>query len=60
MRVDSVIDPILVGTPGNDILLPGLSTVPGFDGRLDTVFTGAGNDEVDVAITSGFDNKIFS
>ncbi|WP_416238036.1 choice-of-anchor I domain-containing protein [Synechococcus sp. BA-124 BA4] len=60
VRVDSVIDPILVGTPGNDILLPGLSTVPGFDGRLDTVFTGAGNDEVDVAITSGFDNKIFT
>ena len=55
-----MIDPILVGTPGNDILLPGLSTVPGFDGRLDTVFTGAGNDEVDVAITSGFDNKIFT
>ncbi|MBW4531152.1 MAG: esterase-like activity of phytase family protein [Aphanothece saxicola GSE-SYN-MK-01-06B] len=60
VRSDAVIDPILVGTSGNDTTLPGLSTVPGFDGRLDTVFTGAGNDEVDVAITGGSDNTIFT
>ncbi|MCP9931536.1 esterase-like activity of phytase family protein [Cyanobium sp. AMD-g] len=60
VRSDAVIDPIRVGTSGNDTTLPGLSTVPGFDGRLDTVFTGAGNDEVDVAITNGFDNRIFT
>jgi 2',3'-cyclic-nucleotide 2'-phosphodiesterase (5'-nucleotidase family) len=60
VRSDAVIDPIRVGTSGNDTTLPGQSTVPGFDGRFDTVFAGAGNDEVDVAITNGFDNKIFT
>jgi Ca2+-binding RTX toxin-like protein len=31
-----------------------------FDGRADNVFTGAGNDEVDVAISNGFENRIFT
>jgi glycerophosphoryl diester phosphodiesterase len=51
---------VLVGTEGNDTTLPGESTVPGFDGRVSTVFTGAGNDEVDVALRSGFENRIFT
>jgi 2',3'-cyclic-nucleotide 2'-phosphodiesterase (5'-nucleotidase family) len=59
LRSDAVIDPVRVGTAGDDSTLPGASTIPGFDGRLDTVFTGAGNDEVDVALTGGGENKIF-
>jgi 2',3'-cyclic-nucleotide 2'-phosphodiesterase (5'-nucleotidase family) len=60
VRSDAVIDPVRVGTVGNDSTLPGTSTIPGFDGRLDTVFTGAGNDEVDVALSDGFNNRIFA
>jgi 2',3'-cyclic-nucleotide 2'-phosphodiesterase (5'-nucleotidase family) len=59
-RSDAVIDPVRVGTAGNDNTLPGSSTIPGFDGRLDTVFTGAGEDEVDVAISNGYENLIFT
>ena len=62
LRSDAVIDPVRFGTAGNDsnVALPGQSTIPGFDGRLDTVFTGAGDDEVDISITGGRDNKIFT
>jgi 2',3'-cyclic-nucleotide 2'-phosphodiesterase (5'-nucleotidase family) len=60
LRSDAVIDPVLVGTTGNDSTLPGASTIPGFDGRLDTLFTGAGDDEVDVAISNGYENRIFT
>ncbi len=60
VRSDAVIDPVRLGTAEDDTTLPGQSSVPGFDGRLDTVFTGAGNDQVDVAITGGSDNTIFT
>jgi 2',3'-cyclic-nucleotide 2'-phosphodiesterase (5'-nucleotidase family) len=60
VRSDAVIDPVRVGTSGDDTTLPGASTIPGFDGRLDTVFTGAGDDEIDVALTGGGDNTIFT
>ena len=60
VRTDAVIDPVRVGTAGNDNTLPGSSTIPVFDGRLDTIFTGAGDDEVDVAISSGYENRIFT
>ena len=59
-RGDAVIDPVLVGSSGNDSTLPGASTIPGFDGRLDTVFTGAGDDDIDVASRSGYGNRIFA
>jgi 2',3'-cyclic-nucleotide 2'-phosphodiesterase (5'-nucleotidase family) len=59
-RSDAVIDPVRVGIAGNDNTLPGSSTIPGFDGRLDTIFTGAGEDEVDVAISNGYENRIFT
>jgi len=66
LRSDAVIDPVRVGTAGSDsnlpldLRLPGQSAIAGVDGRLDTVFTGAGNDEIDISITSGGDNKIFT
>ena len=60
LRDDHVIDWVRIGTSGDDSTLPGASTVPGFDGRLDTVFTGGGTDEVDVAIFNGYGNKIFT
>ncbi|MDI9407004.1 MAG: esterase-like activity of phytase family protein, partial [Chitinophagaceae bacterium] len=60
VRSDAVIDPVRVGTSGDDTTLPGVSTIPGFDGRLDTVFSGAGADEIDVALTGGGDNTIFA
>jgi glycerophosphoryl diester phosphodiesterase len=53
----------VVGTPADDVLLPRSGTPNSagtFDGRADTVFTGAGNDEVDVAISNGFENQIFT
>ena len=52
----------VVGSASADILLPGSespSSAGAFDGRADTVFTGAGNDEVDVALLNGFENRIF-
>ena len=55
-----VIDQVLVGSTGNDSTLPGQSTIPGFDGRLDRVFSGSGDDMIDVAIFGGGDNRIFS
>ena len=51
---------IQVGTAGNDTSLEGISTIAGFDGKINTVFTGAGNDEVDVALVNGFENRIFA
>jgi glycerophosphoryl diester phosphodiesterase len=53
----------VVGTPADDVLLPssGSANSAGkFDGRADSVFTGAGNDEVDVAISNGYENRIFT
>jgi 2',3'-cyclic-nucleotide 2'-phosphodiesterase (5'-nucleotidase family) len=60
LRTDAVIDPVRVGTIGDDTTLPEASTIPGFDGRLDTVFTGAGDDDVDVATSNGYENRIFT
>jgi 3-phytase len=42
----------VVGTAGNDNLVAGVT--PGFDGINDIVFTGAGNDTVDVPIAGEF------
>jgi 2',3'-cyclic-nucleotide 2'-phosphodiesterase (5'-nucleotidase family)/sugar lactone lactonase YvrE len=60
LRNDAVIDSVRVGSSGNDSTLPGSSTIPGFDGRLDTVFSGAGDDDIDVASRSGYGNRIFA
>jgi glycerophosphoryl diester phosphodiesterase len=54
----------VIGQPGDDSNLPGSdgrpTTLPGFDGRQDVVFTGSGNDELDVALNNGFENRIFT
>jgi glycerophosphoryl diester phosphodiesterase len=53
----------VVGTSEDNSLQPttGSAYTPGtFDGRGDTVFTGAGKDQVDVSIANGFDNQIFT
>jgi glycerophosphoryl diester phosphodiesterase len=52
----------ITGTPENDFLqaraiLSGIFNE--FDARGDVVFTGAGDDEIDVAISSGFENRLF-
>ncbi len=60
LRTDAVIDPVRVGSAGDDSTLPGLSIIPSFDGRLDTVFSGSGDDEIDIATTSGGNNRIFT
>ena len=39
-------DNLVGGTPGDDLIIPGLKS--DFDGKNDTLFTGAGNDEVDL------------
>jgi glycerophosphoryl diester phosphodiesterase len=46
---------LVSGTAGADKLLAGVT--PGFDGVNDLVFTGAGNDEVDVAIAGSIAGK---
>ena len=53
-------NPVIVGTSGDDTNIPAISTLPDFTGRAQTVSTGSGNDELDVAIVNGFDNKIFT
>ena len=60
LRSDAVIDPVRLGTAGNDNTLPGQSTIAGFDGRLDTVYSGSGDDDIDIALTGGGDNRIFT
>jgi Ca2+-binding RTX toxin-like protein len=51
----------VVGTSGLDDVLAGPLYQPGnFDGRGDDVYTGAGNDVVDVGISGGFENKLFT
>jgi glycerophosphoryl diester phosphodiesterase len=53
----------VVGTSGDIDLQPSSDTAFAagtFDGRGDTVFTGAGNDRVDISIANGFDNKVFT
>ncbi|WP_341884404.1 esterase-like activity of phytase family protein [Synechococcus sp. UW140] len=59
VRGDEVID-VQIGTAGDDNAIPGQTTIAGFDGKLDQLFTGAGNDTVDTAIASGYENKIFT
>jgi len=60
VRNDEIIDPVRVGTAGDDNAIPGQTTIAGFNGKLDQLFTGAGNDTVDTAIASGYENKIFT
>jgi len=60
LDVEEMSDPARMGSAGNDSTLPGISTIPGFNGRLDTVFSGSGNDEIDIAVTGGEDNRIFT
>ena len=51
----------VVATSEPDDVIPGPLFNPGsFDGRGDTLFTGAGNDTVDVELANGQDNRIFT
>ena len=51
----------VVATSEADDVMPGPLFNPGsFDGRGDTLFTGAGNDTVDVELANGQDNRIFT
>ncbi len=59
-RTDGVVDPTIIGTSNDDSTTPGELTILGFDGRLDTIFTGAGNDTVDPALYKGYENTIFT
>jgi phosphodiesterase/alkaline phosphatase D-like protein len=64
LDVEEMSDPARMGSAGNDSTLPdastGASAILGFNGSLDTVFTGAGDDEIDIAVTGGGDNRIFT
>jgi len=51
---------VVSGSSADDSTVPTATTLPGFDGRQDVLFTGAGSDEVDVALINGFENRIFS
>lgn len=53
-------NPVISGTTGNDTNEPGFSTVRAFTGEAQTIATGSGNDLLDVALVSGYDNTIFT
>jgi Ca2+-binding RTX toxin-like protein len=60
LRTDEVID-VKIGTAGADDSLTSESIkLQGFDGKNDLLFSGAGEDLVDVASLSGFANRIFT
>ena len=51
----------VVATAGADDVVAGPLFSPGsFDGRGDVLFTGAGNDTVDVELGTGYENRIFT
>jgi len=52
--------PSVVGSAADDTNTPGSSTIPFFTGRNQNLATGSGNDEIDVALVNGQDNKIFA
>ena len=52
---------VKIGTTGaDDSLTSSTLSQQGFDGKNDVVFTGAGDDSVDIEVTGGSDNKIFT
>jgi 2',3'-cyclic-nucleotide 2'-phosphodiesterase (5'-nucleotidase family) len=60
LRTDEVID-VKIGTAGaDDSLTSQPIKLQGFDGKNDLLFSGAGEDIVDVASLSGFANRIFT
>ena len=58
VRSDDLLNPLRLGSTGNDSTLEDGSI--GFDGKANMLFTGAGNDTVDVALRSGSENRIFT
>jgi len=50
------------GTSGGDSTgdVPGKTKLMSFDGVMDTLFTGAGEDEIDIAIVDGHSNLVFT
>ena len=60
LRTDEVID-VKIGTAGaDDSLTSQPIKLQGFDGKNDLLFSGAGEDIIDVAILSGLANRIFT
>ncbi len=53
-NLDSNTPALASGTPENDILIAGID----FKGNGDTVFAGAGNDEIDLAFGGGSNNRV--
>ena len=60
LRSDEVID-VKIGTAGvDDSFSSEAIKLQGFDGKGDVLFTGAGADQVDIALLSGSANRIFT
>ena len=60
LRSDEVID-VKIGTAGvDDSFSAEAIKLQGFDGKGDVLFTGAGADQVDIALLSGSANQIFT
>jgi 2',3'-cyclic-nucleotide 2'-phosphodiesterase (5'-nucleotidase family) len=60
LRTDEVID-VKIGTAGaDDSLTSQPIKLQGFDGKNDLLFSGAGEDIIDIATLSGFANRIFT
>ena len=60
VRSDEVIDVKLGTAEADDTFSSDAIKLQGFDGKDDVLFTGAGSDNVDVAILSGSGNRIFT
>jgi Ca2+-binding RTX toxin-like protein len=60
VRSDEVIDVKLGTAAADDSLSSEAIKLQGFDGKGDVLFTGAGGDQVDIAILSGSGNQIFT
>jgi 2',3'-cyclic-nucleotide 2'-phosphodiesterase (5'-nucleotidase family) len=60
LRTDEVVD-VKIGTAGaDDSLTSEPIKLQGFDGKNDLLFSGAGEDIIDIASLSGFANRIFT
>jgi 2',3'-cyclic-nucleotide 2'-phosphodiesterase (5'-nucleotidase family) len=60
LRTDEVVD-VKIGTAGaDDSLTSQPIKLQGFDGKNDLLFSGAGEDIIDIASLSGFANRIFT
>jgi Ca2+-binding RTX toxin-like protein len=53
-------NPVIAGSAGDDTNEPGFSTLPAFTGEAQILHTGAGKDQLDIALVAGSQNVVFT